>query len=244
MTTFASTSSPKSEQELLNDLFSHEPSVIGAEYKRQLPITRISALLAAVGQPLTSRKSNVTFFASADRSKDTHLIAFETAYAASLQRGASVLFLNMSNTSKAVFLAVENLTTASLDALLAGRQSGKSPFVSIKDTGLFYASLQDFGQNLPIETLNSLFDKLREQFGLIVTFSDAALSDGSIETLSKQIDDFVLVTEAEHSRAPVVAELKSSIESRDRKIIGAVLSNRRVYIPQFLYRALYKTRGA
>lgn len=61
------------------------------------------------------------------------------------------------------------------------------------------------------------------------------------QSLAKVSSGSVLVVEAEHTRAPVVKEVKRMIEALGGKVVGSVMVKRRLYIPGWIYNTLYKT---
>ena len=232
-----------SDEAILNNSLNLRPRLVDIEYKQQLPISKLMALLSAIENSLPANKSSLVFFAGTGGSKDAGKIAFDAAFTAALQRETPVLFLNMTEASAGILQKLDTETAATLDEFIIGGGGTVSPFISLRRSGLFYAGLHDFGQNMSMPVLRALLQKLREQFGLIITYSGSALSDGSAATLAGQVDGTVLVAQAEHTRYPVAAQLKKTVEEQNGKVIGAVLSRQRFYIPRFLYSLLYRSDG-
>lgn len=232
------------DESVLNNSLNLRPRLVDVEYKQFLPVNKLTALLNALENTLPPNKNNLVFFAGADGSKDTSLVAFEAAFTAALQRETPVLFLNMSEAPKGILRKLDAETSISLDQFITSGGGTVSPFISLRRGGLFYACLNDFGQHMPMQALRALLQKLREQFGLIVTYSGSALSEGAVVALAGLADGTVLVAEAEHTRYPVARQLQKTIEEQNGKVIGAVLSRQRFYIPRWLYSLLYRSRGA
>lgn len=231
------------EDSSLSRLSELRPVVFEAEYTRRLPIGRMTALLNAIGNRLAPRRQSMLFFAGVNGGQRVARLAFEATYTAAMQRKDLVLYLDMAGGAKGMAGRLEQEVPATLDEFVMSGGGKASPFVALRGTRLFYARLRDFGQNIPAPTLEALLDRLRQQFGLIVTCSATALADGSAMTLAKLADGTVLVAEAERTREPVALQLKYAVESQGGKVIGAVLDKRRYPIPNFLYRLLYRGEG-
>lgn len=229
------------EKSMLGALSELRPKVMEMKYTRKYPAGRMTALLNAIHFRLAPRRESLLFFAGTDGGKGTGLLAFEAAYAAAMQRKDLVLFLDMSQESSGMAQRLKAEVPLTMDEFVVAGGGKVSPFIALRGTRLFYASLSEFGQNIPAPTLHALLDALRHQFGLIVTCSPNALADGSAMTLTKLTDGVVLVLEAERTREPVAAQLKSTIEEQGGTVVGAVLARRRFYIPRFLYSMLYKS---
>lgn len=237
-------SSLVSDESVLNDSLNLRPRLVDINYKPQLPVARITALLNALENTLSPSVNNLVFFAGTDGGTDAGLIAFEAAFTAALQRATPVLFLHMSDTTDGFLNKLEAETAISLDEFIMNGGGTVSPFISLRHGGLFYAGLNKFGQNMQQQALRALLQKLREQFGLIVTYSNAALTDGSLAALAGLADGTVLVAQAEQTRYPVAKQLRQTVEDQNGKVIGAVLSRQRFYIPRWLYALLYRSGGA
>jgi len=85
---------------------------------------------------------------------------------------------------------------------------------------------------------NGFWDKLRQQFELVVVDSVSVSESFDPIMLANQMDAVVLVVAAEATRAPVAQNLRDRIAEVGGPIIGVVLNRRRFHIPNFLYRRL------
>jgi hypothetical protein len=231
------------DETVLNNSLNLRPRLVDVEYKQKLPVHKLTALLNGMENVLPANRNNFVFFAGMDGKKEISRIAFEAAFTAASQRETPVLFLNMCEPPKGVLQKLEMETAVTLDEFMLSGGGTVSPFISLRRGGLFYADLREYGQSMPIPALRALLEKLREQFGLIITYSGAALSDGSVMTLAGLADGTVLVAEAERTRNPVAKQLRETIESQNGKVVGAVLSRQRFYIPRMLYALLYRPGG-
>ena len=85
-----------------------------------------------------------------------------------------------------------------------------------------------------------IIDDLRKMFDLVVIHSDLAMSGHMANTLYGLTDGCVIVAQAEHTRVPVIKQLRSIIERQGGRIVGVVLNNRKLYIPSKLYSLLFR----
>jgi protein-tyrosine kinase len=86
--------------------------------------------------------------------------------------------------------------------------------------------------------MESLWQKLKERFDLILVDSPAAAVSPDGAAISRHVDGVVLVVEAEKTRWPVAENAKDTIEKNGGKILGVAFNKRRYYIPEFIYRRL------
>jgi Mrp family chromosome partitioning ATPase len=79
---------------------------------------------------------------------------------------------------------------------------------------------------------------MRDKFNYV--FVDAPPVQGSPETLAlaSRVDGVLMVLASGKTRQEVAARSKKQIESAGGKVIGAVLNQRKYYIPDFIYRRL------
>lgn len=96
------------------------------------------------------------------------------------------------------------------------------------------------GSALPsnLEGIEAWFGALRSEFDLIIVASTPSSKSALGLVLSKMVDGVVLVVEAERTRAPVVQQLQANLHSVGSDPLGVVLTNRRFYLPRWLYRWL------
>src|SRR5262249_19579384 len=94
------------------------------------------------------------------------------------------------------------------------------------------------GEDAEPAAMSDFWEKLRQQFQLVVVDTLAASESFDPIMLSNQMDAVVLVVSAESTRAPVAQNLRDRIAEVGGPIIGVVLNRRRFHIPNFLYRRL------
>ncbi|MEI8207718.1 MAG: AAA family ATPase [Methylococcales bacterium] len=111
----------------------------------------------------------------------------------------------------------------------------KKPDITISALARFETT---FHGTFNTKSTRNLFDRLKEQFDLIVIDSAPVLSSAESVGLASGVDGIVLVMEAETTRWPVVEEAKNRILGNDGNILGLVLNKRRYYTPEFLYKIL------
>ncbi len=81
---------------------------------------------------------------------------------------------------------------------------------------------------------DSLWDRLREQFSLILIDAPPAASSHMGFSLLGRCDGVVLVVRAEKTRWPEAMDVKEKIVRGGGKVLGAVYNDRRHYVPGWL----------
>jgi Mrp family chromosome partitioning ATPase len=87
-------------------------------------------------------------------------------------------------------------------------------------------------------TIADLYNRLRDEFELIVVDCPAVASGDYLGLAPDATDGVILVVQAETTRPAVVSHAKGQIEQAGGNMLGAVLNRRGDYIPDFLYRML------
>lgn len=115
----------------------------------------------------------------------------------------------------------------STDGLIYGRVDGHNIMVARTRNGMFPSSWQQTRQ---------LFDALREAHDYIVLHAPpASQSFAGIENAALA-DATILAVRAESTRKPVALGLKTQVQDAGGHLVGLVLTHRRGYIPDFIYR--------
>lgn len=115
----------------------------------------------------------------------------------------------------------------SADGLIYGRVDGHNIVVARTRNGMFPSSWQQTRQ---------LFDALREAHDYIVLHAPpASQSFAGIENAALA-DATILAVRAESTRKPVALGLKTQVQDAGGHLVGLVLTHRRGYIPDFIYR--------
>jgi protein-tyrosine kinase len=207
--------------------------------------TELAKLYRMIEAALPDQAHRVVQFVSSYKEEGASEIALETAIIAARLIGHRVLFIDTSTARgyrrQRKFAGAPSI---SLETLLL---SGASPYEAIAQaagTELYFAMLCDKGQDgiapLSLSAIETALESLRPNFDLIVVDSPAILTDAFGMALAKLADGSVLTVEAERTRAPVALECKHLIESSGGRLLGAVMNKRRFYIPEGLYRMLFR----
>lgn len=210
----------------------------------QLSHTELTRLYRMIETALPEDHHRVVQFVSAYKEEGASEIALETAIIAARLIGKRVLFIDTSTTRSSRRRKFSNMPGKSLETLL---QQGASPYEAIAQaagTELYFAKLCEQGEDgmapISLSAIESVLEKLRITFDLIIIDSQAILSDAFGMALTKLADGSVMVVEAERTRGFVAMECRRLIEASGGKLIGAVMNRRKLYIPDALYRLLYQ----
>jgi Mrp family chromosome partitioning ATPase len=84
----------------------------------------------------------------------------------------------------------------------------------------------------------AFWERLRQNFDLVLVDSPPAASSADGLAISSKVDGVIIVVEAERTRWPVAESTRDSIERSGGKILGIVFNKRRYYIPRFIYSRL------
>jgi uncharacterized protein involved in exopolysaccharide biosynthesis len=88
------------------------------------------------------------------------------------------------------------------------------------------------------EVLGNLFARLNEHYDMIVIDSPAFRDGTEAIRLANLVDGSLLVVRAEHTRCPVAEALVAQLLSAGGDLFGAVMTERKFYIPRAIYRWL------
>jgi len=205
-----------------------------------LPHRELAQLYRTIEAALPHVQNRIVQFASAYEGEEASTIAFEMAIITAQMMGKRVLFIDTGTSQLDIYDNLTDSVSTPLDTLLL---SGRPPYEAIAqaaETELYVTRLRHREENgVPTASLTIMeqaLHSLQPVFDLIVIDSPAILKDAYAVAFSKLAHGSILVVEAERTRAPVALETKRVIESGGGQVIGAVLSNRRYYIPKFIYR--------
>jgi Mrp family chromosome partitioning ATPase len=102
---------------------------------------------------------------------------------------------------------------------------------------LMQAALTGPNTSLPtIDTVRSLFDRMRKQFTLVIVDGPPILVSQQISAFSAAADCVVLVIEAERTHTADLERARARLEQLGARILGVVLNKRRNWVPGFLQR--------
>jgi hypothetical protein len=204
---------------------------------RRLPLHQVAHLCHAIQEALPSPGARIVSFAGVHADGDHGRIAFEAAYAAATQLGLRVLFAGSTPMNH---VPLAEGAWMSLSQVIASGGRIEDAMVSVSHTRLACMRLGTFGPGgltlAEFDSLSGIFGTVRAHYDLIIVEAPPIL-DGPFGTAIVRITDgAILVVEAERTRAPVALHAKHLIEAAGGGIIGAVLNNRRQFIPGWIYR--------
>ena len=209
-----------------------------------LPHNELTKLYRAIETALPHTRHRIVQFVSAYAGEGANQIAFETAVIAARLIGKRVLFIDTSPAQSISHHRFPDSIATPLDTLLLTARPPHEALVQAEGTELYFAMLhaKDEAEFSPVSltAIEKALRNLRTSFDLIVLDSQAILNEAFGMALAGLVDGSILVVEAESTRAPVAAESRRLIEASGGLVIGAVLNRRRFYIPNFLYRLLYR----
>jgi Mrp family chromosome partitioning ATPase len=84
-------------------------------------------------------------------------------------------------------------------------------------------------------------EELKNKYDFILIDSSPAITSPDSIAISRFTDGVVLIVEAERTRKQVVENVKNKISRNGGNILGVVFNKRKYYIPEFMYRRLFKS---
>lgn len=189
------------------------------------------------------KEIQVVEFLSAYPNEGAARVAFGAALAAAQVLGKRVLVVDASGGDDPTLAKLTAAIPTPLN--VAGPDTLAMALVRSRTAPIWLATLAGRGNDKPssalpsnLEGLEAWFGALRGEFDLIVVASSPSSKSALGLVLSKMVDGVVLVVEAERTRAPVVKQLQANLHSVGSDPLGVVLTNRRFYVPRWLYRWL------
>jgi Mrp family chromosome partitioning ATPase len=125
------------------------------------------------------------------------------------------------------------------DHVKAGKQLDDKIVVSTNSAGLHAGVL--CGVNSPPLSRNAvpaIYQQFRERYQITVVDCPSVSSDRYFELSPEAADGVILIVQAEKSRPEIIRHAKTLIENAGGNLIGSILNQRKMYIPNFLYRLL------
>lgn len=198
-----------------------------------LLIVDLIELYMEIKYALPDDRGLVVQFVSANSSLDSEQIALDMAWACASVLGRKILILNCTRSRRrAISVAdspVQPMTT-------------EDGMVKVSGQEMYLADLRGWhtktGALAATDEIDSHLDELRTFFDMIVMVAPAADSDPLGAVLAQHVDGNVIVLEAERTRRSAAIRLRRMLSRSGRPIVGAVLNNRRNYIPRWLARFL------
>ena len=200
----------------------------------------LGSLLAAIRPLLDGDGGAVLQVVAATRGEGASTIAREFALLAATSGQRRTLLIDADRRNPATARSFECDTGHGLVELPWNTSDVSSVATAVSGTLLSVACL--IGQRGPgrtdAATVSELYNRLREEFELIVVDCPAVASGDYLELAPEAADGVILVVQAETTRPAVVSHAKGQIEQAGGNMLGAVFNRRGDYIPDFLYRML------
>ncbi len=139
-----------------------------------------------------------------------------------------------------------NLTCeyAWVDMLEKGEFPDKA-FFRFGDSQLYFAPISVQASLAPpfkdITMITSLWEKLRDKFDLILIDSSSDATNLEFLDPSRHIDGTIIVVEADRTRRETAEAIKNKIKASGCSILGVILNKRKYYIPDFVYKRLFRS---
>jgi Mrp family chromosome partitioning ATPase len=210
----------------------------------KLPVEKLVVLSQSIETALAHKNSRVVYFAGASGREGAGPVAFETAIAATWQTKKNILFLDLSRDRGSQRQKLANACEACLTDTGLPQQIQA---VNVENTSFSYAAAFHNGQQedstVSARTLKDFVRQSAQGYDLIVIHSGAAMNNGLAALCAELSGGIVLVAEAERTRAPVAKRLKEMLELSGGKVIGAVLTGRRFYIPSLIHALFFRSFG-
>lgn len=202
--------------------------------RRQLPFDpdpNVVRLFFAIDALRSDAAPFVVQFLSTVRGEGTTTISAAYAVAASVDYPAPVLLVDCSPGDG-----------MSLTKALVKGGSMSSAIRSLPGFRRLYAARLCNSEN-PLLSMDgapikAIMTKLRERFSVVVLDCPPATSGGDSFALSRIADGTVLVVRAGKARRRAVAWTREVVERSGGKVIGSVLNDRRMHIPDWLYKRM------
>jgi Mrp family chromosome partitioning ATPase len=217
--------------------------IVSEKINRTLPPARLLTLLHAVEKNMEAASGAPTIlFMSPHENTNADIVAFESAYAGALS-GKRVLFINTHENGSEITRRLQNKVPAALNVPRKDDIDGIASFVNVQGTSLFYAVFKGYKEHHTFfadsRAHEDIIDKLRQDFDLIVIYSQSGLSNPLTTILSGLADASVIIAEEGRTRIPVVKNLRHRIEMHGGHVAGVVLNKCRFHIPPFVYKAFF-----
>jgi hypothetical protein len=207
----------------------------GGVRKARALLPEIAGLMSVLLRLIDQCGPVVVYITAASHGAGTTTIARELSAAATRWEWCKVALIN-ANPAPAKGKHAKTTTVGLLDVTEA---AGELPFhCSLCDGSvLMEAALSGMTTGIPsLDTVRSLFDRLRKQFTLVIVDSPPVLSSQQTVAFSAAADCVVLVVEAERTRTMDLERARTTLEQLGAQILGVVLNKRRDWVPRFLNR--------
>lgn len=205
-------------------------------------VVRSARKLEALGNSLAHKSEGaarkIVQLITLNAPEDQWPVSVEMAYTMANKQGLKVLLVDTSEQGK-------------LLSTLIDRDQATSPSIpknelsvyAVKDSGLHLLSfpIRHNEKAVSKADIGNILEGLKAHFDLIILESETPIQNPESINFALNAEGTVLILEDEKSRIPVVNEVKNILEASGVSIIGAVLNNRHLYIPSFVYKILFRS---
>lgn len=166
----------------------------------------------------------------------------EFAFLIAQMGGKRVLLLELSEGEGAQFRHFGVKCKGTFEGLLNGDQSMEDAIHTTIRPGLSLGRLANSGSGarsvLSHHEFPELMEQLRRNFDFILYGATATTDQTDAAMLASKSDGAVLILESGKTRWQVAKSLCAALDAMGGNVVGAVLNNRRHYIPKAIYRWL------
>ena len=197
-----------------------------------LDITDLIELYVEIEASLASDVGVVVQFIGATRGSGSEQIALDMAWAGSSLLGKKTLVLNCTRSFRqAIGVSADNANSMrplSLDTDMA-KVTGHEMYLA--DVRCWRT---ETGGLVPLGNIRRHLEDLRTYFDMVVLAAPPADSDPFGVVMARHVDSNVMILEAEKTRWAAAIRLREILSRSGGPILGAVLNDRRTYVPHWL----------
>lgn len=225
--------------EIMDDRFSNArqlsrslKSPLLAIFNGDIKKAELVRLYGAIENHIKNTPRPIVHFVSAYRDEGSSPLSYGLAQLIAEQSEKNVLYID----------TLQNAAHHKLSGSLQSLFKNPEAYVALAPK-LSYATLQQDELQLEIfpngDDVRLLLAHIKEKFDFVIINTDGIISEGLMIPLVSHVDGHVLIVEADRTRSPVIAEVKSLLSSNGGTIIGSILNKRKFYIPTWLYKTLF-----
>lgn len=216
---------------------SEQRIALKAGFSAQRSHRKLESLLQSVQHAGESEKRQVVQFLSINRAQDKALPAsFEAAYSEAQKSEKPILYIDTSEDMGVIAAILDSGDAQSKDLEML-----KIYNVDGTSLSLLSCPRRIDDQGVDHEILTPMIEDLKSRFHMIIIDGNSPLHCPENVEFGIVSDGTVLVLQAELTRVPVIREAVALLEKFNVTIIGSVLNNRKLYIPQFVYKILFRS---
>ena len=200
------------------------------------------SLFHSINSLLPDLQKKVIQFIGSGEEEGTSTIVREFATVSVNKFGKTVLLIDTDTQKPGQHLFFKIKPGYSLEDVISDNKPIDKALCQVGNSRLFVSTIskQSFStlQVFDLKRNNYVWEKITQQFDLILIDSPPATTSSDGLTVSRIVDGVVLIMEAEKTRWPVTASVKEKIIKNGGKILGIVFNKHRHHIPGFIYKRL------